>query len=107
MNNEIFREYDIRGSVEPDLTDDVVLSIGRAFGSYMAKLGKKKAALCRDCRLSSEHYRDLLAEAMVESGLDVVDVGLAPTPSSITRSSLSAWKVAHGNGSHNPPHERF
>ncbi len=104
MNNEIFREYDIRGSVEPDLTDDVVLSIGRAFGSYMARLGKKKAALCRDCRLSSEHYRDLLAEAMVESGLDVVDVGLAPTP--LFYYSLFTLGVEGGimvTGSHNPP----
>jgi phosphomannomutase/phosphoglucomutase len=104
MNNEIFREYDIRGSVEPDLTDDVVLSIGRAFGSYMTKLGKKKAALCRDCRLSSEHYRDLLAEAMVASGLDVVDVGLAPTP--LFYYSLFTLGVEGGimvTGSHNPP----
>ena len=80
MNNEIFREYDIRGHVENDLTDDTVRSIGRAFGAYMSRLGKKRASLCRDCRLSSGHYRDILAEAFVESGLDVIDIGLAPTP---------------------------
>jgi phosphomannomutase/phosphoglucomutase len=104
MNNEIFREYDIRGNVERDLTDDVVLSIGRAFGSHMVKLGKKRASLCRDCRLSSEHYRDLLIEAMVESGLDVVDIGLAPTP--LFYYSLFNLDVEGGimvTGSHNPP----
>lgn len=109
MNNEIFREYDIRGNVERDLTDDVVLSIGRAFGSHMVKLGKKRASLCRDCRLSSEHYRDLLIEAMVESGLDVVDIGLAPTP--LFYYSLFNLDVEGGimvTGSHNPPyHEWF
>ncbi|MDD3845407.1 MAG: phosphomannomutase/phosphoglucomutase [Syntrophorhabdaceae bacterium] len=104
MNNEIFREYDIRGSVEDDLADDVVRSIGKAFGAYMVRLGKKRAALCRDCRLSSGHYRDILAEAMVESGLDVVDVGLAPTP--LFYYSLFNLDVEGGimiTGSHNPP----
>jgi phosphomannomutase/phosphoglucomutase len=104
MNNEIFREYDIRGNVEKDLTDDVVRSIGRAFGSYMAGLGKKRASICRDCRLSSGHYRDLLVEAMVESGLDVTDVGLAPTP--LFYYSLFNLDVEGGimvTGSHNPP----
>jgi len=104
MNNEIFREYDIRGNVEKDLTDDVVRSIGRAFGSYMAGLGKKRASICRDCRLSSGHYRDLLVETMVESGLDVTDVGLAPTP--LFYYSLFNLDVEGGimvTGSHNPP----
>ncbi len=104
MNNEIFREYDVRGNVEHDLTDDVVRNIGRAFGSYMAGLGKKRASVCRDCRLSSEHYRDLIVEAMVESGLDVTDIGLAPTP--LFYYSLFNLDVDGGimvTGSHNPP----
>ena len=103
MNNEIFREYDIRGNVERDLTDDTVRSIGRAFGSYMAGQGKKRASICRDCRLSSEHYRDLLVETMVESGLDVTDIGLAPTP--LFYYSLFNLDVEGGimvTGSHNP-----
>lgn len=104
MNNEIFREYDVRGNVERDLTDDVVRNIGRAFGSYMMGLGKKRASVCRDCRLSSMHYRDLIVEAMVESGLDVTDVGLAPTP--LFYYSLFNLDVDGGimvTGSHNPP----
>ena len=80
MNKEIFREYDIRGNVEKDLTDDVVRNIGRAFAFLMTGKDKKKVSIARDCRLSSEHYRDLLVEAMVESGLDVTDLGLVPTP---------------------------
>ncbi len=104
MNTEIFREYDIRGDVERDLTDDVVRNIGRAFGSYMASLGKKRASICRDCRLSSGRYRDILAEAMTESGLDVTDIGLAPTP--LFYYSLHNLDVEGGimvTGSHNPP----
>ena len=104
MNKEIFREYDIRGDVERDLTDDVVRNIGRAFATYMIEGGKKTASIARDCRLSSEHYRDLLAESMVESGLDVIDVGLVPT--GLFYYSLFHLDVEGGvmiTGSHNPP----
>ncbi len=104
MNTEIFREYDIRGDVERDLADDVVRDIGRAFASRMVSLGKKKVSVCRDCRLSSEHYRDLLVETMTGSGLDVTDIGLAPTP--LFYFSLFNLAVEGGimvTGSHNPP----
>ncbi|MHB8110434.1 MAG: phosphomannomutase/phosphoglucomutase [Syntrophorhabdaceae bacterium] len=104
MNNQIFREYDIRGNVGSDLTDEVVRTIGAAFGSYMKALGKSKVSICRDCRLSSEHYRDLLVEAMTASGLDITDIGLAPTP--LFYYSLFNLDVEGGimvTGSHNPP----
>ncbi len=54
MNRDIFREYDIRGLVDVDLTDDVVRDIGRAFATYMRERGKHKASVGRDCRLSSD-----------------------------------------------------
>ena len=104
MNKEIFREYDIRGDVEKDLTDNVVRNIGRAFATYMTEGGKKTASIARDCRLSSEHYRDLLVKSMVESGLDVIDVGLVPT--GLFYYSLFNLDVEGGimiTGSHNPP----
>jgi phosphomannomutase/phosphoglucomutase len=104
MNKVIFREYDIRGDVEQDLTDSVVRDIGRSFAAYMREKGKKKASLGRDCRLSSDHFRDLIVEGMVESGLDVVDLGLVPTP--LFYYSLFTLDVEGGvmiTGSHNPP----
>lgn len=104
MNKAIFREYDIRGDVEKDLTDSVVRDIGRAFAAYMGERGKKKASLGRDCRLSSEHFRDLIVEGMVEGGLSVVDLGLVPTP--LFYYSLFTLDVEGGimiTGSHNPP----
>jgi phosphomannomutase/phosphoglucomutase len=103
MNKEIFREYDIRGGVEKDLTDDVVKNIARAFGSYMTEHGKKNASIGRDCRLSSDHYRDLVVEGMVESGLDVIDLGVVPSP--LFYFSLFNLEVDGGimiTGSHNP-----
>ncbi|HQI56172.1 MAG TPA: phosphomannomutase/phosphoglucomutase [Syntrophorhabdaceae bacterium] len=103
MNNAIFREYDIRGNVERDLTDDVVKDIARAFGAYMVERGKKNASISRDCRLSSDHLRDVVIEGMVESGLDVIDIGVKPTP--LFYYSLFNLDVDGGimiTGSHNP-----
>lgn len=104
MNNAIFREYDIRGHVEKDLTDEVVKDIGRACAAYMSQRGKKRASIARDCRLSSGHFRDLIVQGMVESGVDVVDLGLVPTP--LFYYSLFNLEVDGGimiTGSHNPP----
>ncbi|MCX5798808.1 MAG: phosphomannomutase/phosphoglucomutase [Proteobacteria bacterium] len=104
MNKEIFREYDIRGRVDTDLTDEVVTNIGMAFATLMSEHGKKRASIARDCRLSSEHYRDLVVEGMIEGGLDVVDLGLVPTP--LFYYSLFTLEVDGGimiTGSHNPP----
>jgi phosphomannomutase/phosphoglucomutase len=104
MNKDIFREYDIRGMVEKDLTDDVVRDIGRALATYMTERGTKNASIGRDCRLSSDHLRDLFVEGMMESGLSVVDVGTVPTP--LFYFSLFHAGVDGGvmvTGSHNPP----
>jgi phosphomannomutase/phosphoglucomutase len=104
MNKEIFREYDIRGRVDEDLTDEVVRDIGRAFAAYMSEHGKKNASIARDCRLSSERFRNLVVEGMVEGGLNVVDLGLVPTP--LFYFSLFNLEVDGGimiTGSHNPP----
>lgn len=104
MNWSIFREYDIRGNVEKDLTDDIVYSIGRAFAKMMHEENRKKAVLGRDCRLTSEHYRNLLAQAMVDSGIGVIDIGVLPTP--LFYFSLFNLPVEGGimvTGSHNPP----
>jgi phosphomannomutase/phosphoglucomutase len=80
LNTNIFREYDIRGNADKDLTDEVVSKIGRAFGTYAHSFGKKKVVLSRDCRLSSPRLRDTLVKAMLSTGLDVVDIGVCPTP---------------------------
>ncbi len=104
MNNEIFREYDIRGTVENDLTDDVVKNIGRALATYLSERGKRNASVGRDGRLSSEHFKNQIAEGLVEGGINVVDLGLVPTP--LFYFSLFNLGVDGGamvTGSHNPP----
>ncbi|HEY9514693.1 MAG TPA: phosphomannomutase/phosphoglucomutase [Gemmatimonadaceae bacterium] len=105
INGQIFRQYDIRGIVGQDLTTRVAHGVGRAFAAYMARHGVQGAvALGRDNRPSGTALRDALARALTESGIDVIDIGVVPTP--LLYWSLHNLPVAAGiqiTGSHNPP----
>ncbi len=76
----IFREYDIRGIVETDLTPEVVEKIGRAYATLSRERGVKKVAVGRDGRLTSPDLRNQLIAGLTGAGVDVVDLGLCATP---------------------------
>jgi len=80
MLAKVFREYDIRGIVGKEIPEEDVPILGKAYGTYMARQGKHRIVVGRDCRLSSERFRDLLLEGLLSTGMDVVDVGVCPTP---------------------------
>lgn len=104
INPKIFREYDIRGIVDKDLTPEFVDYLGRGLGSYFRERGKKQVALGRDCRLSSPLFAEIITRALLATGCSVVDLGMIPTP-------LLYFGVYHHKyesaimitGSHNPP----
>lgn len=106
MNPQIFREYDIRGVADRDLTDDVALAIGRAAGTVCAEQGKRTIVVGRDCRLSSKRLRDQVIKGLVETGRRVIQIEVGPTP-------LLYFAVHHLDadggvmitGSHNPPED--
>ncbi|MGQ9671855.1 MAG: phosphomannomutase/phosphoglucomutase [Candidatus Aminicenantales bacterium] len=104
INPKIFREYDIRGVVDKDLTPDFVEYLGRGLGSYFRRRGKKLVALGRDCRLSSPAFAEILTQALLSTGCSVVDFGMIPTPllyfAVFRRKLESAIMIT---GSHNPP----
>jgi len=104
MNAKIFREYDIRGIVGEDITDETVELLGKGYGTYLQSKGGKSASLGRDVRLSSKHLRDVLVRGIISTGVDVIDLGEVPTPTSYF--SLHHCNVDGGvmiTGSHNPP----
>lgn len=104
MNPQIFREYDIRGLVDKDLSEADVYTLGRAIGTYLLREGKKTATLGRDCRLSSPAYSDQIAKGLLDSGCDVIDIGEVPTPAFYF--SVHHLKADGGvmvTASHNPP----
>jgi len=76
----IFREYDIRGIVENDLTPDVVEKIGRAYATLARERGVKRITVGRDGRLTSPALRDQLIAGLTGTGVNVVDLGLCATP---------------------------
>jgi len=80
VNPEIFREYDIRGIADRELTNDVVRSVGRAFAQRMRERGKGLIAVGRDVRLSSPRIRSAVIDGLRDQGANVIDVGMVPTP---------------------------
>lgn len=104
--SQIFREYDVRGVADRDLSDDLARGLGRGLGKMLAT-GKGGAqtrlAVGRDCRLSSPRLHAALVDGLTRAGVHVLDIGIVPTP-------LLYFAVHHLNadggimitGSHNP-----
>ena len=104
LDPSIFKAYDIRGIVDKTLTEDAVEIIGRAFGSEAQKRGEKHIFVGRDGRLSGPKLSAALIRGLCQSGCDVTDVGMVPTPVLY----YAAYQIGSGSGimvtgSHNPP----
>jgi len=100
----IFRSYDIRGIVGETLTVEGVYEIGRALGSEAAARGQQTVVTARDGRNSSHEIRDALIEGLRDSGRDVLDIGLTPTPVLYFATHyLDTHSGVMITGSHNPP----
>jgi phosphomannomutase/phosphoglucomutase len=104
LKPHIFREYDIRGVVPDDLDETAVRTLGAGIGGYYRKRGVQRISMGHDCRLSSPDLASWLADSILESGIQVVDVGMVPTP--LLYFSIHHLEVDGGvqiTGSHNPP----
>ena len=104
LDPTIFRAYDIRGIVGRNLSSDVVYWIGRAFAAESHAAGRLRVVIGRDGRDSSEGLAEALTRGLREGGLDVMDVGLVPTP--LLYYATHALDTGTGvmiTGSHNPP----
>ena len=103
MNENIFREYDIRGIADTDLTDEYVGNIASAFATYSNKFNVKKICVGRDCRLSSERIFNALTDKLIDYGISIIDIGVVTTP--VLYFSLFTMDVDGGimiTASHNP-----
>jgi phosphomannomutase len=100
----VLREYDIRGIIGETLGADDARAIGRGFGTMLAEAGGKKVAVGYDGRVSSPMLEHALVEGLNASGMDVVRIGMGPTPM-LYYAEASAADVDGGiqiTGSHNP-----
>ena len=104
MNPNIFREYDIRGIVGDQLTDETVATLGSAIGTFLRRNGAKRIAIGYDARASSPRFCQLLTTGFNETGCHVVLIGMVPTP--VLYHTVFTKDVDGGvmiTGSHNPP----
>ncbi len=104
MNLNIFREYDIRGIVGEQLTDETVAMLAEAIGTFFRQNDARRIAIGYDARESSPRFCELLTTGFNQSGCDVVLIGMVPTP--VLYHTVYTKEVDGGvmiTGSHNPP----
>ena len=104
INKYIFREYDIRGKVNDDFPPEVVLNLGKAFGTFIKRSGGQEIALSGDVRLSTPSLIEQFKVGVLSTGIDVINIGILPTP--VNYYSMFKLDVAGAvqiTGSHNPP----
>lgn len=100
----IFREYDIRGIVGKELSEEAFELLGRAYGTYLLGFGSKKAIVGHDNRQSSASYKNAFIKGLLSTGCDTIDVGMVVTP--MLYFARKKWKTDGGamiTASHNPP----
>ncbi|MCP9439480.1 MAG: phosphomannomutase/phosphoglucomutase [Nitrospira sp.] len=98
----LFREYDLRGVVGQELTEDIAERLGRAYATYVRPRGVTTISVGRDGRTSSPALHRALLKGLLAGGLDVVDLGVCTSP--LVYFSLFTLPVGGGimiTGSHN------
>ena len=100
----IFRAYDIRGNAKTELSDELITGIAKAIGSIAGEMDEQSLVVGCDGRTSSPRIKSALIRALMESGRDVIDIGLVPTPVLyFATQHLSCGSGIMITGSHNPP----
>lgn len=105
MEDTVFREYDIRGIVGTELRIEAVYDVARAIAYYFVSNnpGVKTVAVGMDGRTHSPAIKGEVCRALVDSGLDVIFVGVCTSP--VVYFSLHEFDVQAGimiTASHNP-----
>jgi phosphomannomutase len=103
FNRTILREYDIRGIVGSTLSEADARALGRSFAALAHEENVTRIAVGRDGRTHSPEMEEALVEGLTGGGLDVVRVGMGPSP--MLYYATHALDVGGGiqiTGSHNP-----
>jgi len=103
LNPHVFRAYDVRGLVGPDINADVFRQIGRAYATLLRRNGGRRIAVGQDNRVSSDELKRGFVAGVRAAGVSVIDIGLSTTP--LLYFATAHWKLDGGaniTGSHNP-----
>ena len=103
FNPSIFRAYDIRGIAYKDLSEELVISLGKTLGTMILESDQDYINVGRDGRISSPKMYEWLSQGIISTGCNVINLGIVPTPLLY----FSTHKLASNNGvvitgSHNP-----
>ena len=81
LKKTMFREYDLRGKESDDeLNEESMYFIGRGFGAFLTRLDIKDCIIGHDARGTSESFSTQVIQALIESGVNVIDIGTITTP---------------------------
>src|SRR2546428_76446 len=103
LNPHVFRAYDVRGLVGPDINPDVFRQVGRAYATLVRRNSGRRIAVGQANRLSSNGLKAGFVDGVRAAGVGVIDIGLVTTP--ILYFATAHWKLDGGaniTGSHNP-----
>lgn len=108
FNKSVFKQYDIRGIVKEDFSQEFITALARAFATFVSRHSNDKKDLClaigRDARLSGPDLANWFSDGLRQSGVRVIDLGMCPTP--LVYYSMFKLPVDGAvmiTGSHNPP----
>ena len=104
LKKTMFREYDIRGRESFDeLNEAAIYHIARGFGTMLRKKNVTEAVVGHDARATSEAFHAQAVKGLLESGIDVIDIGVVTTPMSYwSQFHLSVKGLVMVTASHNP-----
>jgi phosphomannomutase/phosphoglucomutase len=103
LNPHVFRAYDVRGLIGPDINPEIFAAVGRAYGTLIRRNGGRRVAVGQDNRLSSRELGAAFVAGVRAAGIDVIDIGVVTTP--ILYFATAHWRLDGGaaiTGSHNP-----
>lgn len=103
MKKEIFKAYDIRGTVNKDLFIEDAYIIGQSYGSYLKeKVKLNKCVIGMDNRLTSPPIKENLIKGLLSTGINVIDYGLITTPMHYYTRYINKTCGIMVTASHNP-----
>lgn len=80
LNENVFREYDIRGIVERDFSKDFVYDLGKSIGTQFLSIGESIIGVSGDLRETTDFIKPILIKGLIDTGIDVIDLGKLTTP---------------------------